>query len=170
METITLQKLMVPVLVKNSPAYYGIQGPLPCSFKSQPRVPVITRQIHSTTSCPIHLKPISISFTHLCQNLPSRPFPVGFPIKRLYEFLVSLRYAAYVYSIHITSYETTFCEPSIVAPLSFSHFVPHITSTPCYQTPLNVCSCLNVRNQVSHPHTTRQQGKRIWESESIKGI
>jgi len=25
METITLQKLMVPELVKNSPAYYGIQ-------------------------------------------------------------------------------------------------------------------------------------------------
>jgi hypothetical protein len=54
---------------------------------------------------------------------------------------------------------------SFFLPLSSKYYLNAL-----FSNTLNVCSCLNVRNQVSHPHTTREQAKGIWESESIEGI
>jgi len=127
-----------------------------CSNFIPPLVPVLN-QIN-----PVHVLPsyflmsVLILCSHLPVCLPSCLFPSGFPTKTLHAPPVSpiratspITISAQQYnsrSFSLYSSRQSHVTPSVWGPNAFLDAV--------LWTTLGVCSCIDVRDQVSHPHKT----------------
>jgi hypothetical protein len=124
------------------------------------------RLIQSIPPHPISLRYIFTLSTHLHLGLPSGLFPSGFPINILHAFPL-LPHSCYMlahlilldFIILIISDEEYKLWSSSLCSFIQSPVTLHLSSVqiffsaPCSNT-LSLCSCLNVRDHVSHPYRT----------------
>jgi hypothetical protein len=133
--TIPLQELTVSEPVMKSPLI--TEPKVHCRIhKSPPLVPIMSKMNSLHNLLPYFFKiSFNISLTSV-SNSSRRSTSNRFSHQVCLCISLLPQRAANVYSVHSTNYETTFCEAYFAAPLSLSHSVPNITSTPYFQTPL----------------------------------
>lgn len=131
-------------------------------YKSSPLDSVLTysNYVHTPKFPKIHFNIILTSVS----NSPKRSISNKFS----HQASLCISCLSSVCRIYIYIYincETTFCEAYSPAPLSFSHLIPNITSTPCFQTPLMYALAWTWETKF---HTHIPQESKLKEYEKVK--
>ena len=135
-------------------------------YISPPLVPIFSKS--SPGSIPTPLKSILILSPHLRLGLPKGLLPLGFPTKTLYAFLDrSIRATCPAHFSHLDlrflimlDKEYNACSSALCILSLFScNFISlssNIFLSTLFSDSLNLCSSLNVREQVSQPYNTTE--------------
>ena len=162
-----LEKLTVPQLVKNFPAFYGTRR-FVTAFTSAHHLSLSWASlIQSMPPYPTSWRSIRILSSHLCLGLPSGLVPSGFPTKTLYAPLLSPIHATCPAHLILLSFitQTIFGEKNrplssslcsfLYSPITSSLLCPRILLSTLFSNTLSLA--LNVGDQVAHPYKTTKE-------------
>jgi hypothetical protein len=137
--------------VKEFPTFYGTRRFITVFTRTRHWSLYWARWIQFTFSRPVSLRSTLTLTSHPCLDLLGGLFPSAFPTKIFYAFLISpwFDHSNVWWSVQVTKLLITRSSPvsQNFLPLRSKYSPQHL-----FSNTLNLCSFLNMRNQVSYPY------------------